>query len=210
MANGYNLVTIVNSDTPDHTDILRFLATETVNESIRIAEGLGADAVFQDWEIESGVGYKYVARSYVSSGGFTDSAASSTFVNTLDGLWITLVTRDSLTTNAELALNLLVSSGRKTPTHKQASHEFKGRSKPVTYFGQTSTLQLDYSVEIFSVDRSKLAILRALEEADDVLCVRDSMGNKLFGRMIGLPIAEQMEGSFFSLSFHDVDFEEGV
>lgn len=210
MANGYNLVVGANPDTPHRNDILRFLATETINEAIRIAEGLGVDPSFQDWETESGIGYKYVVRAYLSTGGFTDSAATASIINDLDGLWVTLITRDSLTTNAELAVNLSITSAHKTVNQKSASHEFKGRLKPVTYFGQTVITQLDYSVYIPTVDRAKLAALTALYEANDVLCVRDNFGNKLYGRMMGLPIQEGVEGDSFGLSFHDEDFTEAV
>lgn len=221
MANGYNLITITNSDTPDHTDILCYPDTVTEegatrdgtleDDGFRIAAGLGADAVFQDWERESGRAFHYIARSYTSSDGFTDTDPPVEFTNILDGLWVTLVTRDDLTTNAELALNLMITEPpRKEGGPRSVSHEFKGRPRPVTYFGQTIIERLNYPITIPNFSIGDLAILKALEEADDTLCIRDNFGNKMYGRMVNLPISEDIAASSFTLSFVNEHFVEAV
>lgn len=210
MASGYNQTIILNSDTPDHTDLFRYRVDEGIATMIRIAAGLGADAIFNDYHIISGVSYQYVARSFLSTGGYTDSDPTSVFINNLDGLWITEVERASLISNAALSLNLFITGARKVPQYQSASRKFKGRAAELTVFGQQTGLTFSYDVIVPLAELPKLDTLQALFDANATLCIRDSLGNRMFGRMNAIPFTDQIQGGFFSLQFTQEDFTEAV
>lgn len=210
MATGFNQIVITNSDTPDHTDLFRYRVDEGSASMIRIAAGLGEDAVFNDYHIVSGIGYQYVARSFLTTGGYTDSDPSSIFTNDLDGIWISQVTSASTTSNAERALNLFITSAQKLPQYQSASREFKGRTRPMTIFGQQTGLTFAYDVIVPLTDLAKLDTLQSMFEANTTLCVRDLLGNRMFGRMNQIAFNDQIDGNFFPLQFTEEDFTEAV
>lgn len=213
MALGYNQVTITNSDTPDHTDLYRYLESEGIDSKIRIAQDLGVDAVFNDWEVVSGLTYRYVARSYLtpgSLGGYSDSAPSSATTLILEGLWITQVTRESVTDNSALSLNLFISGARKSLGYQSASREFKGRTLPLTVFGQSTLQVLNYDVVVPNLDLANLDTLEGLYIANTTLCVRDALGNRIFGRLLPFQFVDLLDGDFFPLAFQEESFDEAV
>ena len=210
MANGFNQIVITNSDTPDHTDLFRYVSSEGILTAIRIAADLGEDAVFSDYHIISGVAYCYFARSFLSTGGYTDSDPTSPITNTLDGLWISEVTSDSQTSNAAQSLNLFITGARKQVSYQSTSRKFKGRPSPMTIFGQQTGLAFSYDVIVPRANLSQLDTLQSLFDANDTLCVRDPLGNRLFGRLNQIPFLDQINGDFFPLTFQQEDQTEAV
>lgn len=210
MANGFNQVVITNSDTPDHTDLFRYVDSEGILTAIRIAADLGEDAVFSDYHIVSGVGYRYFARSFLSTGGYTDSDPSSLMVNTLDGLWISEVTSDSQTSNAAQSLNLFITTAKKQQNYQNASRKFKGRTSAMTIFGQQTGLSFAYDVIIPRSSFAQLDTLQAIFDVNNTLCIRDPLGNRMFGRMNAIPFQDQINWDSFPLSFVQQDWTEAV
>jgi hypothetical protein len=210
MAVGFNQVIITNSDTPDHTDLFRYVDSEGIASKIRIAKDLGEDAVFDDWEIISGIAYRYVARSYLSTGGYSDSAPSDAETQALDGLWITQVTRESVTSNSALSLNLFITGTQQTPAYQMASREFKGRTKMLSVFGQNISQVLNYAIVVPNVDLARLDTLEALYRANTTLCVRDALGNRIFGRLMPFQFQDELSGDYFNISFREEHFVEEV
>ena len=213
MANGFNQVVIANSDTPDHQDLYRFVDGEGILTAIRIAEDLPPDAVFNDYHVASGVSVRYFARAYLtagSSGGYTDSDATDAITGDLDGLWITEVTTDSTTTNAAQSLNLFITGARRIPQYESESRKFDGRTAELTIFGQQTGLVLSYDVVVPLAEISKLETLQSLLDANTTLCIRDNLGNRMFGRLNSIPFSDLIVGDFFSLTFLEEDFDEEV
>lgn len=210
MAEGFNQVIITNSDTPDHTDLYRYVDSDGIDSKIRIAEDLGEDAVFNDWEIVSGITYRYVARSYLSTGGYSDSAPSDPITQTLDGLWIGQVTRESTTDNSALSLNLFISGASKSLGYQAASREFKGRAKAMTVFGQNVLQTLAYDVVVPNISLAQLDTLETLYGANTTLCVRDPLGNRVFGRLLPFQFVDTLAGDFFPLVCQEEHFIEYV
>jgi hypothetical protein len=210
MADGFNQITITNSDTPDHTDLFRYLDSEGIDSKIRIAQDLGEDAVFNDWEVVSGISYRYIARSYLSSGGYSDSDPSDATTLILDGLWITQVTRESVTDNSALSLNLFISGARKQLAYQAASRSCKGRIKPLTVFGENTLQILSYDVVVANIDLAQLETLETLYRANTTLCARDALGNRVFGRLQPFAFQDMLSGDFFPITFQEEHFTEAV
>ena len=186
---------------------------EGILTAIRIAEDLPPDAVFNDYHVASGVAVRYFARAYLtagSSGGYTDSDPTDAITGDLDGLWITEVTTDSTTTNAAQSLNLFITGARAIPSFEGESRKFDGRSAELTIFGQQTGLILSYDLVVPLAEISKLETLQSLLDANTTLCIRDNLGNRMFGRMNSIPFNDLTTGDFFSLTFVEEDFDEEV
>lgn len=146
----------------------------------------------------------------MSSGGYTDSDPTSVITQTLDGLWVTQVTRASATDNSALSLNLFNTEISKTLDYESTTKIYKGRAAGFTVFGQQTGVALAYQIVIQLAEIAKLDTLVSLYLANATLCIRDSRGNKIYGRMLGLPIQDQNDFDTFSLNFHDESFDEEI
>jgi len=187
--------------------------SEGILTAIRIATDLPPDAVFNDYHIISGIDYRYFARSYLtpgSSGGYTDSDPTSVVANDLDGLWISEVTSDSVTSNAAQVLNLFITGARTVSQYQNSSRKFKGRAAEVTVYGQQTGLEFGYDAVVPLAEISKLDTLQSLFDANTTLCVRDALGNRMFGRMNAIPFNDLIVGDIFSLQFTEEDYTEAV
>lgn len=72
-AGGYIRIQISNTGSISYNEIWRYKSTETRSNAVRVATLLGSNAFFDDYNLKSGVTYKYFIRTYNSSGLFTDS-----------------------------------------------------------------------------------------------------------------------------------------
>jgi len=210
VANGFNQIIIVNTDTPDHTDLFRYVDSAGILTAIRIAADLGEDAIFSDYHIISGVAYRYFARSFLAAGGYTDSDPTDAITNTLDGLWITEVTSDSQTSNAAQFLNLFIPTAKKQISYQNASRQFKGRTALMTIFGQQTGLILNYDIVVPRLSLTQLDTLQGIFDVNATLCVRDPLGNRLFGRLNSIAYQDQLNGDFFPLQFREESTTEAV
>ena len=215
-ASGYIELIIGNPDSPEYNDIWRYLSGETTDDAIKIASTLPINAVFQDYSAISGQGYIYFAQAVNSLGGFTNSVVSSTTTLTLSLLWLHVV-QEAVGTSSNAVAGEIVSLSNMAPgevTQEIMSDRKKarGRTKPVTILGQSESKKLRYNVILTDGDVAigKQDALNAIFEANETICARDQRGNRVFGRIIQLPLVHSHTYSGVALEVIQTDFTEGL
>jgi hypothetical protein len=211
-------IAITNSDTIDHSRILR----QTVyggDEYIVISPKLGNDALFLDYHAASDIGgsgsdeilYRYKARSYkVTTLGFTDSGVVE-LLQTLSKLHIHVVDKVSTTSNAGLKVALdVVDEVTKKYVKKQRSVGHQGRGQFITYAGQAKHIELTYNCLIKRAeDTTTYPALEAVHNANLPLSIRDLFGNKIFGRILELPKTDLHATIRFTITCIEEFHQEG-
>lgn len=181
---GYVQLIIANSDTPSYNELWRYVATAASSTAIKIGALLPKSATFNDFQAASGVGYKYFARAYASTGLFSDSSVSSTTTLTLPNVFLHAVSRTSVTSNTDGVVSLLNVTTQWIPEEVRAEVNLIGRSAPASLLGQAISHRL--SVTANTTDYTDVTAVLAIwrkQETGSVLCVRDHKGNRVFGKM---------------------------
>jgi hypothetical protein len=212
-------VAVTNSDTVDHTRILRYRGdlSETIDDAKIISPKLPNDATFTDSWAESGIAYDYVARSFKPTTlGFTDSSAAQATQSLSQRIFIDVVTKTSTSSNASLSVAILVSGDvKKEYVKKQISKKMLGRGKNLTFAGQNQYLKLGYQCFVPVEELGRAETLQSIfalvaSNPKTVVCVRDSEGNKVFAKFTRLPLSDSLVGVDFSIEFTEIDFREGI
>jgi hypothetical protein len=204
---------ITNPDTVDHNRIYRSVAGS--GQSILISPKLGNDALFQDYQTASDLAspftdYEYFVRAFKPTTlGYTDSAPHQ-ISGQWDKLFIHVVDKVSTTSNAGLSVSLSTQGEivkRFVKNHRSVAYD--GRSKFITHAGQAKHTELTYQLIIPRADVEVVfGKLQAVFDANKTLCIRDSAGNKIFGRMGELPKVDYLSNVDFGLTFTEGIYQE--
>ena len=215
-ASGYVELIIANPDSPLYNDIYRYLSTETTDDAIKIASRLPINALFQDFSPISGQGYKYFAQAVNSAGGFTNSVVSSTTTLTLSTLWLHIVSRTAAASSNAVSGQIVavnnLAPGDYLQEHQSDRKKARGRRRPVTIIGQTTTRSIRYQVVLTDADEliGKLDTLEAIFDANATACVRDQRGNRIFGRVNRLPLSHMHTFSAVNIEAVEEDYTEAL
>lgn len=187
-----------NSDTPDEQEIWRYDDGQTTADAIRIARGLPPNFTFQHFNVQSGKTYWFFIRA-ITSGLSTDSTPDDAVV-TLDQLYVHVVDREGTLDDALGSVVSLVQTDQSlTCTQQSGIYNLKGRPKPFKVYGGISQKVLSTTCYISRGDIGTYNNLVSAYEAQSVVCVRDQIGNLLFGKIDQLTTKE--DGPRFDVSF---------
>jgi hypothetical protein len=209
-ATGAVQISIANSDTPAYTYIYRYVTSAGASSAIRISPSLGADATYIDNNCKSGVSYTYFARSFVSSGGYSDSSTAAVTLS-LSYLHLHTISRTSTTSNAAISA-VLLNPGKinKAIINPQRQVQFTGRSSDETLFSQSSYEQVTYNVLINQSEILTEGLIDSIIAAQTSVCVRDQAGNRIIGKLSKIPYADTHFGIEFQLVATQEDYSEAI
>jgi hypothetical protein len=206
---GFNTVAFANSDTPGSGNRLyRQAAGEYDGEQILIAEGIAVDGSFVDSNVKHGIVYTY-------RGGAVDSGVEAlsvvkTGTARLNTLTLHRVTKISATSNRtgdliELLPVPTFARGREKSSVVHAMNEATPVVAPALISSNVWRGQCVIPVGLEDVRTA----LKAL--ANDMLqgCLRDTLGNRLFGALTNLDFSYSF-GSVASLEFTGNGYSEVV
>lgn len=206
---GYIQATIANSDTPAHNELWRYVTSEGSASAIQLADSLAVDGTFRDYTAASDIEYSYYAVA-VDGSGLIAQSTTQVETLTLARLWLHEVTEGG----TQNALNPLGLAQRLTPRFSDgiisAVKRAVGRTKPQMVFGQTRERTLSVEVQLKDSDRAMLDSLFDLFHSNSLLCVRDQLGHKLFGRIVMLPTQDNIAASVAGFAVMESDYDEGL
>jgi len=172
----------------------------------RIATQVPVNATYADYAAASGQAYDYKVTAIGNNNTQVDSTTVSTSGVTLTGLWV-----HNVTSPASTSLNLSHNTAQSDDWKPTATPmQFAGRTRPVVEFGEQESYT--FNVDLYLANNAaNWPALRDLIRSKPTLCVRDSMGTKVFGVILDLPKTDQTWGDkTVSLSVTEIDYSEGV
>jgi len=206
---GCNLCYIANSDTPTYNELWRYVKTEGIATAIRIATNLPKNISFADYNVISALTYTYFPRAY-NSVLFTDGNTSGNVQLILENAFLHAVSRDSVSSTAQAALELLNTSGQWTRDEVSVSTKLIGRAAPSMILGQPQWQRASVNVIIQSyADVNSLLSIWQAQKAGAVLCYRDQIGgivtsgNRVFGKMSQPQVVDM--STYLAVSFEMIE-----
>lgn len=179
-------VTITNSDTVDSNEVYRQTGNENGGAAVRVAIGLGNDAVWDDYGVASGVNYSYFVRAITS--GVAAASTSSTISITLSYLYLHAVDKRGVADNLYGTPLALINQPTESRDMSRVSDIFNlsGRDKSVVHI--SSITQQSFSCQIVIVNLADRDTLLDILYAGRYVCLRNQDGTKIYGALKNAPL----------------------
>jgi len=207
---GYIAINIVNPTPTGSQPVVAYNDVYRRNSGTlswqRIATQVPVNATYADYAAASGQAYDYK----VTAIGNNSTQVDSTVVSTA-GVTLTGPGKPGGANPADTVLNLSHNTGQNDDWKPTATPmQFAGRTRPVVEFGEQESYT--FNVDLYLANNAaNWPALRDLIRSKPTLCVRDSMGTKVFGVILDLPKADTTWGDkTSSLSVTEIDYSETV
>ncbi|MCM3589623.1 hypothetical protein M4D58_03135 [Brevibacillus borstelensis] len=174
------------------------------NSWVRIATGIQANGVYDDFAVSSGVIYEYMGRACGNNGTIKDSLFHQGSI-ILSGVWLHCV--DS---PASTAYQFMIRSGYTDEWGTEGSlMQFAGRERPVAEFGEAGAGNIKVNLSLLK-NKGDREALQKIVQRKTTICYRDNRGRKMFGVIFVLPSGDKFYGYDVSLSIDETDYREDV
>lgn len=213
---GFIQLTYADVSTGDHNQIWRSTVTEYSGAFIKIADNLPwvvGTLLFNDYNVSSGKTYTYYLVA-VDSGGVTAASATKTATVTLSTGYIHSVTKTDTTSgtasNAVSSMSLLdLIPHSRNYVLAATSFPLANASIPTIGIGNIESIGIDLTNRVPNTVDANRATLKTIFESRRYVCLRDTRGNKSFGRLM---YGEQYLPTYtdMAIGFLATDFTEAL
>jgi hypothetical protein len=209
--NNGNGVELDDGSSPDYNELWRYEAENDISTAIKVGVNLPLDVNFADYNVISGVDYRYIARAYVSSTGLYTDAESSNVSIILTHPFLHSVARTSTTNNSAGIASLTATSSEWKREEAATLVKLLGRDKPALVLGQPQWQRLTVSAAFASyADVEALLAIWRTQKIGATLCYRDEKGNRIFGKVSNPTADDQLESVVVQFEIVEGFYVEGL
>lgn len=193
-------------DSPDYNEIWRFISGEA---AIRLTATLPSGGTYYDYDVASGVTHFYFARAAYIGGTYAESSTHGELV-TFSNLRIHAVQKGADTNLYGTAYELFGGESQSRP-HARAQEVLitPALGKAIIATGEVVTRSWSGQVFAFSFSLAAVQGLKALQALRRTLCMRDGLGNILFGTLAPLSVSYDVT-SVVSFNLIETDFNQHI